>query len=168
MTINIRRATNVKAVGHHINGNSKPVFCITDGAVYASVIDAAEKTGATQSNMSAAVTGKIKTCKGKRYCFISNVMEHLDEIAENLKIRNEKVAAYDAMVAQENAKRKLQKTLQSIEQSVKSSVQSSKKKSDSCRKLRHCVTANMYNPLIYIQKGCGSIVLLNLDYNAFS
>lgn len=111
MTINIRRATNVKAVGHHINGNSKPVFCITDGAVYASVIDAAEKTGATQSNMSAAVTGKIKTCKGKRYCFISNVMEHLDEIAENLKIRNEKVAAYDAMVAQENAKKEAAENL---------------------------------------------------------
>lgn len=111
MTINIRRATNVKAVGHHINGNSKPVFCITDGAVYASVIDAAEKTGATQSNMSAAVTGKIKTCKGKRYCFISNVMEHLDEIAENLKIRNEKVAAYDAMIAEQNAKKMAKENL---------------------------------------------------------
>ena len=105
MTINIRRATNVKAVGHHINGNSKPVFCITDGAVYASVIDAAEKTGATQSTMSAAVTGKIKTCKGKRYCFVANVMEHLDEISTNINVRNEKVKAYDAIIAKENAKK---------------------------------------------------------------
>jgi len=105
MTINIRRATNVKAVGHHVNGNSKPVFCITDGSVYASVIDAAEKTGATQSTMSAAVTGKIKTCKGKRYCFVSNVMEHLDEISTNINVRNEKVKAYDAIIAKENAKK---------------------------------------------------------------
>lgn len=111
MTINIKRATNVTAVGHHINGNSKPVFCITDGAVYASVIDAAEKTGSTQSAMSAAITGKIKTCKGKRYCFIVNVMEHLDEIAENLKIRNEKVAHYDAMIAEQNAKKEAQENL---------------------------------------------------------
>ena len=105
MTINIRRATNVKAGGHHINGNSKPVFCITDGAVYTSVTDAAEKNGVDPSTMSAAVTGKTGNCKGKRYCFIANVMEHLDEIAENLKVRNEKVAAYDAMVAKENAKK---------------------------------------------------------------
>jgi hypothetical protein len=111
MTINIRRATNVTAVGHHINGNSKPVFCITDGAVYASVTDAAEKNGANPCNMSAAVTGKIKTCKGKRYCFISEVMEHLDEIAENLKVRNAKVAAYDAMIAEQNAKREAQENL---------------------------------------------------------
>lgn len=111
MTINIKRAANVTAVGRHTNGNSKPVFCITDGAVYASVSDAAEKTGSTQSTMSAAVTGKIKTCKGKRYCFISNVMEHLDEISENLKIRNEKVASYDAMIAEQNAKKEAQEAI---------------------------------------------------------
>ena len=105
MTITIRKASNVKAVGYHTNGNSKPVFCITDGAVYASVTDAAEKVGVDPSTMSCAVTGKTGNCKGKRYCFIANVMEHLDEIAENLKIRNSKVEAYDAMIAAENAKK---------------------------------------------------------------
>ena len=103
MTINIRKASNIKVVGHHINGNSKPVFCITDGSVYASVIDAAEKTSSSPGTMSAAVTGKIKTCKGKRYCFVSDIMVHLDEISTNINIRNEKVAAYDAMVAKHNA-----------------------------------------------------------------
>jgi hypothetical protein len=111
MTINIRRATNVTAVGHHINGNCKPVFCITDGAVYASVTDAAEKTGSTVGTMSAAVTGKIKTCKGKRYCFIAGVMEHLDEISKNIKVRNEKISAYDAMIAEQNAKKEAQENL---------------------------------------------------------
>jgi hypothetical protein len=111
MTINVRRATNVKAVGHHTNGNSKPVFCITDGAVYASVTDAAEKIGVYPGVMSSAVTGKIKTCRGKRYCFVANVMEHLDEMAENLKIRNEKVAAYDTMIAEQNAKKEAQENL---------------------------------------------------------
>jgi hypothetical protein len=104
MTINICRATNVTAVGHHINGNSKPVFCITDGAVYVSVTDAAEKVGVRPSTMSFAITNNTN-CNGKRYCFIANVMEHLDEISEHLKIRNEKVAAYDAMVAAQNAKK---------------------------------------------------------------
>ena len=103
MTINIRKASNIKAVGHHINGNSKPVFCITDGSVYASVTDAAEKVGVNPSVMSSAVSGRIKNCKGKRYCFITDVMTHLDEISTNICIRNEKVAAYDAMVEKHNA-----------------------------------------------------------------
>lgn len=111
MTINIKRAANVTAVGRHTNGNSKPVFCITDGAVYASVTDAADKVGVYPGVMSYAVSGKTRTCKGKRYCFIADVMEHLDEIAENLKVRNAKVAAYDAMVAEQNAKREAQENL---------------------------------------------------------
>lgn len=111
MTINIKRAANVTAVGHHTNGNCKPVFCITDGAVYASVTDAAEKNGVHPVNMSNVVTGKTKTCKGKRYCFVASVMDHLDEISENLKIRNEKVASYDAMIAEQNAKREAQENL---------------------------------------------------------
>lgn len=102
MTINIRKATNIKAVGHHINGNSKPVFCITDGSVYASVTDAAEKAGANPSTMSFAITNNTN-CKGKRYCFVSDVMTHLEEISTNIHIRNEKVAAYDAMIARQNA-----------------------------------------------------------------
>ena len=111
MTINIQKATNVNAVGIHHNGNSKPVFCITDGSVYASVSDAAEKVGIDVSTMSGAVRGKIKTCKGKRYCFIANVMEHLDEISANINARNEKVAAYDAMIAEQNAKKEAQENI---------------------------------------------------------
>lgn len=101
-TINIRKASNIKAVGHHINGNSKPVFCITDGSVYASVTDAAEKAGVKPSTMSFAITNNA-SCKGGRYCFISDVMSHLEEISTNIHTRNEKVAAYDAMIAKQNA-----------------------------------------------------------------
>jgi hypothetical protein len=103
MTINIQKSTNINAIGIHMNGNAKPVFCITDGSVYASVTDAADKNGTTVASMSCAVTGKIKTCKGKRYCFISDVMRYLDEISENIKTRNEKVAAYDAIMAERRA-----------------------------------------------------------------
>jgi hypothetical protein len=111
MTINIQKATNVNAVGIHFNGNSKPVFCITDGSVYASVTDAAIKVGVDASVMSNAVRGRSKTCKGKRYCFISEVMHHLDEISENINARNAKVEAYDAMVAEQNAKKEAQANL---------------------------------------------------------
>ena len=112
MTITIQKASNLKAEGHHINGNCKPVFCITTGSVYASVYDAAEKLGIDPSCISSAANGRTKTCQGKRYCFVANVMEHLDEIAENFRIREEKIAAYDAIVYEREAK---QRALEKIE-----------------------------------------------------
>lgn len=111
MTINIQKATNVTAIGVQRNANAKPVFCITDGSVYASVTDAAEKNGVTVGMISTAISGKTKTCKGKRFCFISEVMNHLEEISTNINARNEKAAAYDAMIAEQNAKREAQANL---------------------------------------------------------
>lgn len=111
MTINIKKAVNVTAVGIHTGGNSKPVFCITDGSVYASVTDAAEKNNVSLASMSHAVCGRQKTCQGKRYCFISDVMHYFDEISENFKIRQQKVEAYDAMIAEENAKKQAQENI---------------------------------------------------------
>lgn len=111
MTINIKKAVNVTAFGIHTNGNAKPVFCITDGSVYASVTDVAEKLGVNATAVSQALNGKVKTCKGKRYCFISDVMAYLDEISENYQIRAAKLEAYDAMVAEQTAKQEAQENL---------------------------------------------------------
>ena len=66
MTITITKATNLNAVGRHTNGNSKPVFCISTGIIYASVTDAAVNAGVSGAVMSCAVTNKIRPCKGKR------------------------------------------------------------------------------------------------------
>lgn len=101
MTINIHEKSTIKATGKCYGGNCKPVFCITTGEVFASLTDAAESIGATPSSMSWAVTGRMKTCKGKRFCLISNVTEYLDEIAETIRIREEKIAKYDAIIAEE-------------------------------------------------------------------
>lgn len=38
-------------------------------------------------------------------------MEHLDEISTNIHTRNEKVAAYDAMIAKQNAKKEAEAKL---------------------------------------------------------
>ena len=111
MTINIQKAGTVNVTGHHIRGNSKPVFCITDGSVYASVTDVAENFGVHMTAVSQVLNGKVRTCKGKRYCFISEVMAHLNEIAENFQIRNAKIEAYDAMIAEQNAKKEAQENL---------------------------------------------------------
>lgn len=94
------------AIGERKRGNSKSVFCITDGSFYARVTDAANTAGVSVPTMCQALSGKSRTCRGKRYCYVSDVMMHLDEISENLKIRNEKIAAYDAIVGREEAQRK--------------------------------------------------------------
>lgn len=111
MTINIRKATNIKAIGHHSNGNSKPVFCITTGVIYASATDAAKQNGTTVASISMVTTGKTKSCKGKRFCFVADVLDHIDEIAENLTARNAKVEAYDAIMAKQRAEREAKERL---------------------------------------------------------
>ena len=109
----------VSAEGKHRNGNTKPVMCITTGEVYTSVTDAAEKNNTTLPNMSACIRLQRKLRSGKRFCFVSEVNEHLEEITSNLKTmatkyaeQEAKVAAYDAWMAEQEAKRKAEEKRQ--------------------------------------------------------
>ena len=111
MTINIQNATNVNVTGHHSNKNCKAVYNITTGEIYASGIDAANVLETDPSCVSAALTGRSKTCKGMRLCLVSKIMENLEEITEQNRIRLEKVAAYDTMVAKQNAAKEAEERL---------------------------------------------------------
>jgi predicted transcriptional regulator with HTH domain len=111
MTINIQKATNVNVTGHHSNKNCKAIYNITTGEIYASGIDAANVLGVDPASVSGALTGKSKTCKGMRLCLVSKMMEHLEEITEQNRIRVAKVEAYDKMIAERNAKRDAQEKL---------------------------------------------------------
>lgn len=111
MNINIQQCSNVTVVGHRTSKNCKAVYNITTGAVYASVSDAADALGATLGAASQVVCGKAKTCKGMRLCYVSKMMENLEEITEVNRIRSEKVAAYDAIIAEQNAKKQAQENL---------------------------------------------------------
>ena len=104
--IHIQQESFIKAHGVHTRRNHKPVLCITTGEIYASVLDAAEVNGVSYSAMSLACCGKSVKCKGKRFCFVANVTEHLDEIAECIRIREAKVKAYDEIYAKQEAVRK--------------------------------------------------------------
>lgn len=111
MNINIQQCSNVTVVGHRTSKNCKAVYNITTGAVYASVSDAADALGITLGAASQVVCGKLKTCKGMRLCYVSKMMEHLEEITEVNRIRSEKVAAYDAIIAEQNAKKEAQENI---------------------------------------------------------
>lgn len=106
--IHIQKEGFIKASGVHNRKNNKPVMCITTGEIYASVSDAAYANGASFGAMSWACCGKTKKCQGKRFCFVANVTEHLDEIAECLRIREAKAIAYDKICAKKEALNKAQ------------------------------------------------------------
>lgn len=108
-TLKLHNETTIKANGTHVNGNSKAVLCIDTGEVFASMTDAAEHLGVTKSNVSLALNGKIRTCKGKHLCYLSKADEHLESITSRIRemqALEEKAAAYDAFMArQEEAAR---------------------------------------------------------------
>ena len=99
--ITITKNSTVKANGTRSHANCKPVYCITTGKVYASALDAAEELGVSHSVLSMAAAGKLRTCKGERYCYINQVMNHLEEIAECSRVRAVKVAEYDKIVGKQ-------------------------------------------------------------------
>lgn len=92
MEIRIHNKSVANANGTHTRGNCKPIFCITTGEIYTSVTDAAEKIGVTVSAMSSIITGKTKTCNGKRFCYVSKLTEHIEEISESI---NQKTDVYN-------------------------------------------------------------------------
>ena len=113
MTINIQKCSNVTVNGIHNHTNCKSVYNITTGEFYASGLDIAEALGVSHASVSAALNGKVRTIKGCRVCFVSKIMEHLEEIneqnrirAEQSRVNAEKASAYDAIVAEQEAKRR--------------------------------------------------------------
>lgn len=103
MEITIHNESKAKAEGNLRNKNAKPVFCIDTGEVYSSVTDAAEAVGVHTSTMVWALTGRTQKCKGKRYCYVSHITEHLGEIANKMRERETKVQAYDEMMYAQHA-----------------------------------------------------------------
>lgn len=108
-TIIINNKSTIKAEGNLTSKNCKPVICIDTGEVFTSSKDAAEKAGVHYSAMSACCIGKVKTVKGKRYCYMNRVAESLDDITSRLRNLAEleaKAKAWDALQAKEEAARK--------------------------------------------------------------
>lgn len=119
MTITVQNASEIKNVqGMPRNTNAKPVFCIDTGEVFASVTDAAVSVNANPSTMSWCLTERQKTCKGKRYCYLSKVIEHLDEIAECMRERETKLKAYDELVKQQSESKPIEPVIKVVEKPV--------------------------------------------------
>lgn len=104
-------------------GNAKPVFCITDFKPYASGFDAAKANGVNQTAISAACTGKIKTVKGKKYCFIKDIPVRILDIAEAGQALLKDANAYRAEKAYEKKKSDLYKEIEARKQRLEKEQQ---------------------------------------------
>lgn len=101
--VTLHNEATISAQGKKRTTNAKPVFCIDTGMVYASSLDVAEQIGVSPSTVSWALTGRQKTCKGKRYCFVSQITEHLDEIASTAQLREFEAVEYRKIVYKNKA-----------------------------------------------------------------
>lgn len=83
--IHIQNEASINGNGTHMQKNCKPVICIDTGEVFTSCADAAEHAGVHFTMMSAACLGKVRTCKGKHYCYLSKATESLNAIVTRLR-----------------------------------------------------------------------------------
>lgn len=97
--ITVQNAAIMSATGSHTNKNAKPVICIDTGEVYTSALDAAEANGVSIHAMSKHCLGKSKKCGGKRFCYVKNVGEHLEDLTTYIMLLVQKASKYDALTA---------------------------------------------------------------------
>jgi hypothetical protein len=129
MTITTKKTSTITVEGTHTNKNCKPVFCITTGAIYASVSDAASINGVTLVSMSGHLNGRYNSCKGKKFCLVSNMAEYADEIAQSMCTKNAKAIAYDNIITEQNR--------------IKEANEKLRRHRETCEKLRQQMEAEM-------------------------
>lgn len=100
------------------NKNSVPVYCITDGTIYASGKDAAMAENTCTSNISDVCRGKTKTCNGKLWCFVKDMPERVLDISNNTKELLEDAIKYREIDAERKAKEAHQQALNKLEEKI--------------------------------------------------
>ena len=141
MKIRIHNEATVNATGRRANRNSKAVVRISPFKIYASELDAAADIGVHFSAISATVHGKCKTCKGYRFCLLSDLMSHLDEVSEGIQSMEESAKKWDELTAKQEAERKAREDMQNKLEAYKARhmmlVAHEEKYSKSLEKARH-------------------------------
>lgn len=117
-TLKIQNEATIQSEGKKRNRNAKPVLCIETGKVYNSIADASEDLGVSHDAVGHQLRGRTKACKGKHFAFVSKVNENLEPIMSHIRVTSERYAelefkakAYDAIMAEQNAKAKKQERI---------------------------------------------------------
>jgi SMC interacting uncharacterized protein involved in chromosome segregation len=81
----------IEVYGNSTHNSRKPVFNMTAGKFYASGLDTCAEIGAYPADLSRHLHGKTKTIKGMRFCFVSGMPDHIDDIAEIISGKQETI-----------------------------------------------------------------------------
>lgn len=100
------------------NKNAKPVYCISDGSIYASGLDAANAIKVDFSTISAMCRGKIKSVKGKQYCFVSDLPNRILDISNATKELLADANEFRKIDAERKAKEAHQQALNKLEEKI--------------------------------------------------
>lgn len=100
--------------------SAKPVYCISDGEIYASVTDAAIAVDSHVSLISAACLGKIKTAKDKQWCFVKDMKDRILDISNATKEYLADAKAYRAIEAERKAKEEHEANIKRMEERINS------------------------------------------------
>ena len=84
--------------------NAKPVYCISDGSIYASCTDAAEAENLHMSSISLVCRGKAKTVNGKQWCFVKDMPARILDISNATKELLKDADVYRKQEAERKAK----------------------------------------------------------------
>lgn len=100
------------------NKNAKPVYCISDGNVYASGIDAAAAEKVHASLISAVCRGKYKEANGKQWCFVKDMPTRILDISNATKELVKDANIYRTQEAERKAKEAHQKAMHELEEKM--------------------------------------------------
>lgn len=100
------------------NRNAKPVYCITNGKVYASEIDAAKEIGVCNDLISRVCRGVAKTAKGEKYCFVNDMPTHIMDISNAMQAATKDANAYRTKEAYEKRKHELYNEIEARRQRI--------------------------------------------------
>lgn len=101
--VTIQEEAHITANGIRSNGNCEPCVCISDGSVFASMVDAAEYYGFNISQISYACKGVGRTTGGLKFCKMSDLYLHIHEFREAI----DKSKSYDILIKKENTRKDL-------------------------------------------------------------
>lgn len=127
MTLNVNNPATINGtLGNRTHHCCKPVICIDTGEVFASATDAAEAMGVTPWAMSSCCTGKVRTVKGKHFCYVSKTSENLDVLTAFIRAQNAKMAELEADAAIGRVMREEQEAARKAEETRLKAIEDAK------------------------------------------
>lgn len=144
--INIHDKADIHAEGILSTKHCKPVICVDTGEVYTSATDAAEAAGVSIGNMSSHLTGRYRTVKGKRYCYLSKVTESLDTIVTRLRETSSMEAdaqKWREHQAEQEKLRKLQEEQRKAKEQHDAKVAKARAKVERCNEICNRIEAQL-------------------------